>query len=175
MISFVLFERNGEKFFLIWIVFIGAWLSRILLNEFSKTSADKDKTTFITPWGRFRYLRAPQGYLSLGDGFTHQDQLTSQAIKNKVTLVDDNMCWDATVEENFMSVCCGCCDLWTTWHKDSVCMQVMWFGILYGQTFQVRGRSLKTNTDGLYGSSSYPKVSNQSDWWHKSAQCSKIS
>ena len=66
---------------------------------------DKDKTTFITPWGRYRYLRAPQGYLSSGDGFTHRDQLTSQAIKNKVTLVDDNMVWDATVEENFVSVC----------------------------------------------------------------------
>ena len=66
---------------------------------------DKDKTTVITPWGRFRYLRSPPGYLSLGDGFTHRDQLTSQAIKNKVTLVDDNKVWDATVEENFVSVC----------------------------------------------------------------------
>ena len=66
---------------------------------------DKDKTTFITPWGHYRYLWAPQGYLASGDGFTHRDQLTSQAVKNKVTLVDDNMVWDATVEENFVSVC----------------------------------------------------------------------
>ena len=66
---------------------------------------DKDKTTFITTWGHYRYLRAPQGYLASGDGFTHRDQLTSQSIKNKVTLVDDNMVWDTTVEENFVSVC----------------------------------------------------------------------
>ena len=31
---------------------------------------DKDKTTLIIPWGRYHYLRAPQGYLSSGDGFT---------------------------------------------------------------------------------------------------------
>ena len=57
------------------------------------------------PWGRYRYLRAPQGYLASGDGFTHRDQLTSQDVKNKVELVDDNMIWDSTAEENFASVC----------------------------------------------------------------------
>ena len=30
---------------------------------------DKHLTTFITPFGRFRYARAPQGYLSSGDGY----------------------------------------------------------------------------------------------------------
>ena len=58
----------------------------------------KDKLTFITPWGRYRYLRAPQGYMASGDGFTHRDQLTSQDVKNKVTLVDDNMIWDSRKE-----------------------------------------------------------------------------
>ena len=28
---------------------------------------DKDYTTFITPFGRYRYLTAPQGFLSAGD------------------------------------------------------------------------------------------------------------
>ena len=40
----------------------------------------------------------------MGDGFTHREQLTSQE-KNKVTLVDDNLVWDTTVEENFATVC----------------------------------------------------------------------
>ena len=65
---------------------------------------DKDKLTFITPWGRYRYLRAPQGYVASGDGFTHGDQLTSKDVKNKVTLIDDNMIWDSTVEENFVDI-----------------------------------------------------------------------
>ena len=66
---------------------------------------DKDKLTFIKPWGRYRYLRAPQGYLASGDGFNHRDQLTSQDVKNKVALVNDNKIWDSTVGENFVSVC----------------------------------------------------------------------
>ena len=32
---------------------------------------DRDKLTFITPWGRYRYLKAPQGYNASGDGYTH--------------------------------------------------------------------------------------------------------
>ena len=59
---------------------------------------DKDKLTFIMPWGRYRYLRASQGYLASGDGFTDRDQLTSQDVNNKVTLVEENMVWDKTVE-----------------------------------------------------------------------------
>ena len=68
-------------------------------HSFPIRAKDKDETTFITPWGRYCYLsaprgapghlRAPQGYLASGDGFTHWDQLNSQAVKNKVTLVDD--------------------------------------------------------------------------------------
>ena len=34
------------------------------------TEEDKDLTTFITPWGRFRYCVAPQGLICSGDGFT---------------------------------------------------------------------------------------------------------
>ena len=28
---------------------------------------DQDLTTFITPWGRYHYLVAPQGYIASGD------------------------------------------------------------------------------------------------------------
>ena len=31
--------------------------------------ADRHLTTFITPYGRWRYARAPQGFLSSGDGY----------------------------------------------------------------------------------------------------------
>ena len=66
---------------------------------------DKEKLTFITQWGRFRYCSAPQGYLASGDGYTHRDYLISQGIKNKVTLVDDSLLWDKGIKENFYSVC----------------------------------------------------------------------
>ena len=42
---------------------------------------DRDKTTFITPWGRFRYRVAPQGYLASMDGYTHRYSLITQDIK----------------------------------------------------------------------------------------------
>ena len=32
-------------------------------------------------------------------------QLSSLEIKNKLTLVDDNLVWDITVEENFATIC----------------------------------------------------------------------
>ena len=31
---------------------------------------DWDITTFITPWGRYRYKTAPQGYIASGDAYT---------------------------------------------------------------------------------------------------------
>ena len=66
---------------------------------------DREKLTFITQWGRYRYLKAPQGYLASGDGYTHRDHLISQHIKNKVTLVDDTLLWDQDVKTNFHSIC----------------------------------------------------------------------
>ena len=66
---------------------------------------DRDKTVFITEEGTYRYLRAPQGYLAIGDGFTHRESIIARHIKNKVTLVDDSLLWDNTAEENFVSVC----------------------------------------------------------------------
>ena len=32
--------------------------------------ADRHLTTFITPWGRYRYNTAPQGYIASGDGYS---------------------------------------------------------------------------------------------------------
>ena len=65
---------------------------------------DQHKLTFITPWGRFRYKRAPQGYLASGDGYTHRDSLISGTIDQKITLVDDSLLWDPDTEQNFNSV-----------------------------------------------------------------------
>ncbi|MEL6805056.1 MAG: hypothetical protein AAFO91_14875, partial [Bacteroidota bacterium] len=36
--------------------------------------SDRHLTTFITPFGRWRYTRAPQGYLSSGDGYNRRFQ-----------------------------------------------------------------------------------------------------
>ena len=49
---------------------------------------DRDKTTFITPWGRYRYKVSPQGYLASMDGYTHRFSLITEEIKNKLSIVD---------------------------------------------------------------------------------------
>ena len=65
---------------------------------------DRDKTTFITPWGRFRYKVAPQGYLASMDGYTHRFSLITENIKNKQVIVDDTLLWSDSVEQNFNDV-----------------------------------------------------------------------
>ena len=62
---------------------------------------DKHLTTFITPWGRYRYCVAPQGYVASGDGYTRRyDEIVSD-VHNKTKCVDDTLLWSATIEESF--------------------------------------------------------------------------
>ena len=56
-------------------------------------SEDKNKLPFITPCGCFT------------NGFTHRNFITSLEIKNTVTLVDDILVWENTLEDNFKMVC----------------------------------------------------------------------
>ena len=63
---------------------------------------DRHYTTFITPWGRYRYRIAPQGYTASGDGYTRKyDEITS-FIPNKTKCVDDTLLWSDTIEESFL-------------------------------------------------------------------------
>ena len=61
---------------------------------------DRHYTTFITPWGCYRYCSAPQGYIASGDGYRRYDEITS-SIPNKTKCVDDALLWSDTIEESF--------------------------------------------------------------------------
>lgn len=62
---------------------------------------DRHLTTFITPWGRYRYCVAPQGYIASGDGYTRRyDEIVSH-ISRKTKCVDDALLWDDSIEESF--------------------------------------------------------------------------
>ena len=73
--------------------------------------ADRHKTTFATEWGKFRYRRAPQGYLSSGDSYSrHTDTImedcpstTSDTHFEKI--VDDIITHSDTVEGAFQRIC----------------------------------------------------------------------
>ena len=66
---------------------------------------DRHITTFLTPWGRYRYKVAPQGFLASGDGYTQRfDELIS-GFENKVKCVDDTCMWADSVEAAFLQTC----------------------------------------------------------------------
>ena len=66
---------------------------------------DRHLTTFITPWGRYRYRTAPQGYIASGDGYTRRfDEIVSD-IPKKTKCVDDALLWADNIEESFYQAC----------------------------------------------------------------------
>lgn len=62
---------------------------------------DRHLTTFITPWGRYRYKTAPQGYIASGDGYSRRfDEIVSE-VPNKTKCIDDTLLWSDDLESSF--------------------------------------------------------------------------
>ena len=62
---------------------------------------DRHYTTFITPWGCYRYHMAPQGYIASGDGYTRRYDKITSSITSKTKCMDDTLLWSNTIEESF--------------------------------------------------------------------------
>jgi len=58
--------------------------------------ASQKFTTFITPWGRFKFLRAPMGLVSTGDEYCRRGDLALAKIDNLQKVVDDILLHDRT-------------------------------------------------------------------------------
>ena len=56
--------------------------------------SDRHLTTFITPFGRYRYTRAPQGFLSSGDGYNRRFDAILSTFEKKERCVDDTCHFD---------------------------------------------------------------------------------
>ena len=62
---------------------------------------DRHLTTFITPWGRYRYRVAPQGYIASGDGYSRRfDEIVSH-VPNKTKCIDDTLLWSDNLRDSF--------------------------------------------------------------------------
>ena len=62
---------------------------------------DHHLTTFITPWGRYRYKTTPQEYIASGDGCSRRfDEIVSH-IPNKTKRIDDTLLWANSLTESF--------------------------------------------------------------------------
>ncbi len=61
----------------------------------------KELTTFNTEWGRYRYLRGPQGFHGTGDAYTRRyDDITSGE-QRYLRCIDDGLLYDDDVEAAF--------------------------------------------------------------------------
>jgi len=58
-------------------------------------------TTFITEWGRYMYLRMPQGFVAAGDAYTRRFDDLIADIPRKVKIVDDTLLYDTNIEDSF--------------------------------------------------------------------------
>ena len=67
--------------------------------------ADRHLTTFLTPWGRYRYKTVPQGLISAGDGYTQRRSEILDGFTDSKTCVDDSIIYDDSIEQNFYQVC----------------------------------------------------------------------
>ena len=70
-------------------------------HQIALDSESSKLTTFITEFGRFRYLRTPQGLCSAGDAYNSRyDQVLSD-IPRKHRIVHDTVLHDSNIEEAF--------------------------------------------------------------------------
>ena len=63
--------------------------------------SDRHVTTFITPFGRWRYTRAPQGFLSSGDGYNRRFDAVLSTFERKERCVDDTVHYDSDLEQHW--------------------------------------------------------------------------
>ena len=61
---------------------------------------DRYLTTFITPWGRFRYCVAPQGSTISGDAYAGRYDEVIADFERKTKCVDDTALWDDDLEKH---------------------------------------------------------------------------
>ena len=81
-----------------WKTVTDAWngFHGMLLQE-----SDRPLTTFITPYGRWRYIRAPQGYVSSGDGYNRRFDAVLTDFLNKERCVHDTCHHDFDLEDHW--------------------------------------------------------------------------
>ena len=70
-------------------------------NGYPRYPDDRHLITFITPWGRYRYCVAPQGYIASGDGYTKRFDSIVADIPQKTKCIDDTLLWSRGIESSF--------------------------------------------------------------------------
>ena len=66
---------------------------------------DRPYTTFLTPYGRYRYKTCPQGFLAAGDAYSHRMDLIVGDTPRLKKCIDDSLLYDSDIATNFFRVC----------------------------------------------------------------------
>jgi hypothetical protein len=61
-------------------------------------------TVFMTPWGRYKYLRAPMGLCSSSDEYNRRADLAFEDVSNTKRVVDDLLSFDNSFPEHVAGV-----------------------------------------------------------------------
>ena len=95
---------EGAKYFTVCDALKGYW--QVELEEESRHF-----TTFYTPWGRFRFRRAPMGFISAGDSYNWRGDKAIEGLERTHKIVDDVLIASRSYEEHledvhkFLEVC----------------------------------------------------------------------
>ena len=64
---------------------------------------DRYLTTFLTPWGCYRYKTAPQGYKVSGDAYTARYDRISEGVDKMRRVIDDTLLYTKVSPSTFSS------------------------------------------------------------------------
>ena len=81
-----------------WKTVSDAWQS---YHSVPLRESDRHLTTFITPFGSWRYKHAPQGFVSSGDAFNRRFDTILRDFTRKERVVDDTIHYDSDLEEHW--------------------------------------------------------------------------
>ena len=62
---------------------------------------DRAATTFLTPWGHYRYKTCPKGFMAAGSAYTDRMDRLTTGIPRKLSCIDDVCLYNATIQESF--------------------------------------------------------------------------
>ena len=89
--------KSTDKFFAVMDAVKGYW--QIQLDP-----RDKHFTTFITPYGRYRFLRSPMGLSCSGDEYCRRGDIAMQKLQNVEKVVDDILVHNDSLEQHVKDV-----------------------------------------------------------------------
>ena len=135
-------------------------------NGYHAVELDEDSrnlTMFITPWGRYRYRRAPQGFLSAGDAYTRRADEICKGVTNMCKVIDDSLIYHDTIEGNFFKTfhllkLCGDHGITFNVEKFQFCERDVEFA-----GFQVTESGIKPSKEILRNISEYPAPTTLTD------------